>query len=136
VLEPDPLGELLRERPQHLVDDEHAVARMARDVRVVVRVQPEIHRVRHEPARRCPDVRLEVLVVVPHERRHAVAVLEAEAAQRDREPLGAGGELPVAVAVPALVRQPGDDLPVPVELVGAAEDRRHVQLVVHHQPLH
>ena len=89
-----------------------------------------------KPARGRADVRLEVLVVVPHERRDTVAVLEAERAQRDRQALRPRGELAVAVAVPALVREPRDDLAVAVELVAAAKDRRHVQLVVHHQALH
>ena len=79
VLEAAPADELLCERPQRLVDDQHPVAGVGRDVRVVVGVQAEVEGVRDEPARRCPDVRLEVLVVVPHERRHPVAVLEPEA---------------------------------------------------------
>ena len=96
MLEADPVDELRRERPEHLVDDEHAVARVRGDVRVVVGVQPEVERVRDEAADRRADVRLEVLVVVPHQRADAVAVLEAEAAQRDGEPLRARGEVRVA----------------------------------------
>ena len=136
VLEAHAVDELRGERPEHLVDDEHAVARVRRDVRVVVGVQAEVQGVRDEAAHRRADVRLEVLVVVPHERRDAVAVLEAETAQRDREPLRARREVGVRVPVPALVREPRDDLALGVELVAAAEDRRDVQLVVHHQALH
>ena len=89
MLEADPVDELRGERPQHLVDDEHAVARVRGDVRVVVGVQAEVQRVRDEAADRRADVRLEMLVVVPHQRGDAVAVAQAEAAQRDGEALGA-----------------------------------------------
>ena len=89
VLEADPVDELRGERPQHLVDDEDAVARVRGDVRVVVGVQAEVQRVRDEAADRRADVRLEMLVVVPHQRGDPVAVVEAEAAQRDGEALGA-----------------------------------------------
>ncbi len=96
MLEPDPVDELRGERPQHLVDDEHPVAGVRGDVRVVVGVEPEVERVGDEAADRRPDVRLEVLVVVPHHRPDAVAVLEPETPERDREPLRARGEVRVA----------------------------------------
>ena len=87
--------ELLPERQQRLVDDHGLVARVRRDVAEVVRVQPQVERVQDEAAARDPEVRLEVLVVVPAERRDAVAGLEAEPLQRDRElprPLAEVGE--------------------------------------------
>ena len=99
-------------------------------------MEAQVERVRDEAADRRPDVRLEVLVVVPHERRDPVAVLEPEAAQRDGEPLRPRGEVGVPVAVPALVGQPGDDLAVAVELVRPPQDRGDVELVVHHQAFH
>ena len=136
VLEADAVDELRRERPQHLVDDEHAVARVRGDVRVVVGVQAQVQRVRDEASDRRADVGLEVLVVVPHERPDPVAVVEPEPAERDRQALRARHEVGVRGPVPALVGLPGDDLAVAVELVRAAEDRRDVELVVHHQALH
>ena len=136
VLEADPSDELLGERPEDLVDHEHAVARMRGDVRVVVRVQAKVQRMRDEAAGRCPDVCLEMLVVVPHECPDPVAVLETEAPQRHCQALRARREVGVRVAVPALVRESRDDFAVAVELLGAAEDRRDVELVVHHQALH
>ena len=121
VLEVAAAHELLRERPQHLVDDEHAVAAVRRDVRVVVGVQAQVQGVGDEAADRRAHVRLEVLRVVPHERSDAVAVLEAELAEADDEPLRPGDELGVRVAVPALVRLPARDLARAVELVRASE---------------
>ena len=84
--------------------------RRGRDVREVVRVQAEVQRVQREPAARDPEVALHVLVVVPAERRNAVAALEAESLQRDRELLRAPRQVAVAVAVEALVGEAGDDL--------------------------
>ena len=95
-------------------------------------MQAEVERVQHEPAARDAEVALHVLVVVPAERGDAVAALEAEALQRDRELLRAPREVAVAVAVEALVGEPGDDLLVAEVRLGAAEQVRQRQLEVHH----
>ena len=137
VLEADALAEVLDERPEHLVRDEHPVTGMRRDVREVVGMEAEVERVRDHPADRDADVGLEVLVVVPAERPDAVAVLQAElVSQRCGEAACPRRKVGVRVAVPALVRKPRDDLAVAEELLAAAEDRRHVQRVVHDQPVH
>ena len=52
VLEIAPADERLRERPEHLVDDEHTVAAVRRDVRVVVGMEAEVQGVRDEAADR------------------------------------------------------------------------------------
>ena len=52
-------------------------------------MQAQVQRVQDEAAARDAEVRLEMLVVVPAERRDAVAALEPELLQRD-------GELPRA----------------------------------------
>ena len=121
MLEAAAAHELLGQRPEHLVDDERAVTRVRRDVRVVVRVEPEVQRVGHEAADRRADVDLEVLGVVPHERPHPVAILEPELPQRGHEPLRARNAVRVRVAMPALVRQAARDLAVAVEIIGAAK---------------
>ena len=109
MLEADAVLERLDERPEHLVGDQDPVAGVGCDVGEVVGMEPQVERVRDEPADRRPDVRLEVLVVVPGEGGDAVAVDEAElVAQRERELLGAAGEIGVGVGVPALVGQPAE----------------------------
>ena len=136
VLEVAAPDELLGERPEDLVDDEHAVAAVRRDVRVVVGMQAEVQRVRDEPADGRAHVRLEMLRVVPHERSDAVAVLEPEFAEADDELLRPRDEVGVRVAVPALVGQAARDLVLAVQLVGSAEECGDVELVVHHQAVH
>ncbi len=137
VLEADTVLERLGQRPEHLVDEQDAVAGVLGDVGEVVGVEAKVERVRDHPAGGEPEVRLEVLVVVPAERPDAVAVAQPELlAQRDREPLRAVDEVGIGVGVPALVRQAGCKLPLGVKLLGPAHDRRDVQLVVHDQALH
>ena len=83
-------------------------------------MEPQVQRVGDEAAGRSPDVRLEVLVVVPGEGRDTISVGEAElVAQRQRELLGAAGEIGIGVGVPALVRQPAQDRLVPEQLLTA-----------------
>jgi hypothetical protein len=136
VLEAAAPDELLGERPERLVHEEHAVAAVCRDVRVVVGVETEIQRVGDEPADGRAHVRLQVLRMVPHEGPDAVTVLETEPAERHDELLRAQDEVGVRVGVPALVRQAARDLVLAVQLVGTPQDRGYVELVVHHQPLH
>ncbi len=92
---------------------------------------------RDHAADRDADVGLEVLVVVPAEGRHAVAVAEPELVPERRSQLSrAGREVGVRVPVPAPVGEARDDLPVAEELLAAPQDRRHVELVVHDQAFH
>ena len=51
-------------------------------------MQAQVQRVEHEPAARDAEVRLVMLVVVPAQRRDAVAALEAELLQPDGERAG------------------------------------------------
>ncbi len=136
VLDRRLVGELLPERQQALVDDQRLVARVRGDVAEVVRVQPQVERVQDETAAGDPEIRLQVLVVVPAERRHAVARLEPDPLQRHGELLRATAEIGERVAVEATVRHPRHDLLVREVRLGPLQDRRQRQLEVHHQALH
>ena len=81
-------------------------------------MEAEVERVQDEAAARDPEVRLVVLVVVPAERRNAVAARESCLFERDRELPRAAHRVAVRGAVKALVGHPRDDLGV-VELVKA-----------------
>ena len=89
-----------------------------------------------EAAARDAEVRLVVLVVVPAERRDAVAALEAGLLQRDRELPRAAQRLAVVRAVEALVGQPRDDLAVAEERLRPAQQVRQREREVHHQAVH
>src|SRR2546425_621811 len=64
--------ELRRDLRQHLdqrvVHEQHAVVRVIDDVGDLLREEPDVHGVEHGAHRRNRQVRLEVLLVVPHER--------------------------------------------------------------------
>ena len=79
------LGE---QRHQAVVDDDDAVLAVVRDVGELLREQPDVQRVQHRAHARDREVRLEVRLVVPHERADPVAVADPEAAQPRRELLG------------------------------------------------
>ena len=136
VLDRRLVGELLPERQQALVDDHGLVAGVRGDVAEVVRVQAQVERVQDVAAAGDAHVRLEVLVVVPGERRHPVAGLETDALQRHRELARAPAEVRERVRVEAPVGHPRHDLLVREVRLRALEDRRQRQLEVHHQALH
>ena len=129
-------AELLEQGDEGAVDDHGAVACVRRDVGEVVRMEAEVERVEDEAAARDPEVRLVVLVVVPAERRDAVAALEAELAERGRELPRPPHRLAVVRAVEALVGEARDDLAVAEELLRARQQVRQREREVHHQALH
>src|SRR5262249_9370550 len=112
------------------------IARVLRDVRELARVQAEVQRVEHEARARNAEVALEMRVVVPAQRRDAVAALEPEPLERDRELLRAPRQIAVRVAVEGPVRKPCHDLLVAEVRLGAPEQRRQRQLVLHHLTVH
>ena len=130
------LPELLEQRDERSVDDHGAVVGVVGDVGEVVRVEAEVERVQDEAAARNAEVRLVVLPVVPAQRRDAVAALEPELPQRDRELLRAGQRLGVGRAVKGLVREPADDLAAAEVRLRPPQQVRERQREVHHQAVH
>ena len=130
------VAELVDERHQARVDDQRAVACMRRDVADVVGVESDIERVQHEAAAGNAEVGLEVLVVVPAQRRDAVTALEAELSERHCKLLRAARHVCVGVAVERLVGQARDDLLVAEVRLRAPKQGRDRQLEVHHQAVH
>ncbi len=128
--------ELLQQREERLVDDHGFVAAVLRDVADVARMQAQVERVQDEPSAGDPEVRLEVLIVVPAEGADAVAGFESQPREPHGELLRAARHVGVRVAVEALVRQAGDDFALAKERLGPAQQRRQRQLEVHHQPVH
>jgi hypothetical protein len=102
------------------------------DERDVVREQAQIEVVHH--CARCgnAEVALEMRIVVPHQRGHAVAGLDACLHQHLGERLGAAVEVCVGVAVQRLVRQARDDLAFTVINPGALQKMVERQGHLHH----
>ena len=67
---------------ERVVDDDHAILRVIDDLRQLRRWQPEVEGVQHRSHAGDGEVRLEVLLVVPAERGHAIAGDDPERAQR------------------------------------------------------
>ena len=130
------LSELVEQRDEAAVDDDRAIVRMRRDVREVVRVQPQVERVQHEATARDAQVGLVVDEVIPAERPDAVAALEPELLQADRQGASAAARLAVGAPLEAAVGQTRHDLRAGRVRLGPPEQRRQRQLVVHHQSVH
>ena len=99
-------------------------------------MQAQVEGVQDEPAARDPEIRLVMDVMVPAQRRDAVAALETQARESNREGACPAARLGVRRAVEAAVGEPRDDLVPAVVGLRAAEQRRQRQLVVHHQAVH
>src|SRR5207245_9935463 len=113
VLDPHVGAELLEERQERVVDDEHAVLGVVHDVRELTRMQTRVDGVQDVAGERYSEVRLEVLVLVPAQRRDAVTTPQIELLERDRELLHAGYEVRVRVPLEGHVRSASDDRLVP-----------------------
>src|SRR5207302_8889885 len=106
------------------------------DVREVAGVKTRVNRVQDVARERYAEVRLEVLVLVPAQRRDAVTTPQAELPERDCELLRARYEVRVRVPVEGLVRPAGNDRLVPKQSLRSSEDERERQRVLHHQTVH
>src|SRR2546426_1278418 len=133
VLDPHVGAELVEQRQERVVDDEHAVLGVVHDVREVTRMQTRVDGMQDVARERYSEVRLEMLVLVPAESRDAVTTPQAELLERDRELLRAGYEGRVRIPVESLVWPAGDDRLVPKESLRSSEDERERQRVFHHQ---
>src|SRR2546430_2157046 len=85
---------------------------------------------------RYSEVRLEMHVLVPAKKLHAVTTPQAQLPQRDCERLRARDEVRVRVSVEGLVRPASDDRLVHKESLRSSEDERERQRVFHHQTVH
>jgi hypothetical protein len=71
-------GELPVQRQQDVVDDQEAVLRVGGDPADLLGRQAQVQRVHHAAGRRDAEVALQVRMVVPAQRGHAVALAQAE----------------------------------------------------------
>ena len=105
------------------------------DVTQVVLEQPDVQRVQHGPQARHRQVELEMAQRVPAEGRDAIAGLDAEVAERAREPARAAHDLRIRRALDP-VDSAGDDLAVTEDRLGPFGNVPDEQRVIHHQAVH
>ena len=91
--------ELRRHRPddrqERRVDEHDAIPGVVRHIHQLLARQADVERVEHSAHARDGEVRLEVLLVVPHERADGIARADPEAAERGGEPVGVVSHLSV-----------------------------------------
>src|SRR3954462_161424 len=69
-------------RQEDAIHDDDAVASVVRDVRQLLRAQPDVERVHDRAHARHGETRLDMLMVIPAERRDAVATPHARVLER------------------------------------------------------
>ena len=130
------LGEELGEqRHQRVVDDNDLVLGVVRDVDDLLGEQPHVEGVQDRAHRRRREVGLDVLLVVPHERGHDVALADTEVGQRVREAGGVAADLGVRRG-PRAIGCGSDELAASVDRAAVLEDPPYVEGDVHHRRLH
>ena len=107
-------GQQRRERHVH---QHNAILGLVGDERDLLAGQPDVQRVQHRAHARCGEVGLEVLLVVPHERRDAIPVRHTQVAQpvselRHPRPQLAEADVAVPVGVAVMTLRP-EFQPVP-----------------------
>ena len=107
-----------QQRHQRVVDDDDLVLGVVGDVHQLLGEEPDVERVQHGLHRRDGEVALEVLLVVPLERRDPVTVRDTESGQGVRQLTRALADLAERGA------------PRPV-----AEVRHHLAVTVHGEPV-
>jgi hypothetical protein len=132
----DARGEALEQRDEGAVDDDDAVLGVPGDVGELVGVKPEVEGVEHRPHGRDGEVRLEVLLVVPAQRRDAVPGPDAEPRERRGQTAATIDDVAVGGARERPVGAPRDDLARREEGAGALEEVGEREGDAHHEALH
>ena len=122
---------LLVQRQQHIVDDQHLVLRVARDPGDLFGRQAQVERVHHAACSRDAEIALQVRVVVPAQRGHAFAFLQAHVLQGLRQLARALVKRAIAVLAQRLVGQARDDF-----VAGKQSARTFEQVVQRQGHLH
>ena len=132
----DVAGHPLEEGQHRGVDEDHAVLGVVHDVGELSGEEPHVEGVADGAGPGDAEVHLQVLVVVPGERPHAVAGGDAEGGEGGGEPPAATAEVGVGVVVHPAVGLPGADPLVRKHPGRVLDDAVERQRVVHHQAVH
>ena len=82
-------GELLQHGDERVIDEDHLVLGVVDDVGELLLEQADVERVQDRADTGDREIQLEMALVVPRERPHAIALLDAEPRQCAREPVDA-----------------------------------------------
>ena len=119
---------------QRLVDDDDAILGVGSDVAEVVWAQTRVERMDHRSHERNREVELEMLGLVPQQRRHPIAILDAQLGEPACEPPGTIGALAKGHATHGSVRTTRHHGGGRIQSLRPLHQHRQRQLkVVHHQ---
>ncbi len=123
-----------QQRDQRVIDDDRLVAAVLDHERQLLGEQADVQRVQHRTLAGHGEVRLDVFLVVPHERGDDVALADAQAVQ------GLGETFDAFVGVreghaPGGLALPGHHLAFAVDLRPVPQQLRHGQRARHHRAL-
>ncbi|MBM7365359.1 hypothetical protein JOC45_000040 [Gordonia hydrophobica] len=124
-----------QEVDQRRVDDDDPVFRVIDHVDQLLGEQPDVQGMEDRPHRRHRQIRLEMLGVVPHERRHALVGVDSEAPQSVCEGGATTADVGVASAAGAAVGH-GDDFGGTVDRAAVAQQRSDRQVDILHGAQH
>jgi hypothetical protein len=109
---------------------------VVRDVRNLIREQPDVQRVQHRAHGRYGEVRLHVLLVVPHEGADPLVAVDTERPQAMCQPRHVRGDLGERRAPVRAALTESDDPRVSVDVAAVPEDRGNRQRDVLHRASH
>ena len=124
--------ELRQQRQQHIVHHQKAVFRVIGDPGDFVRCQAQIQGVHHPACSGYAEIALQVRMVVPTERGHPVARLQAQVQQGLAQFAGPGVKRAIAMAAQRFVGQTRDDLVAGKQVPGAVQQMVQRQVHRHH----
>ncbi len=123
------------QREQRTVDEDHLVVRVVDDVGELVGEQADVQRVQHAARARGAEIEFEMARRIPAEGGDTAVLRDTELVEHPSQPAGALGPGRIGGALTARAGG-GDDLLVPVVLLGAIEQVGDREWDVLHQALH
>ena len=125
--------ELLQQRDEGVVDEDHPVLGVVDDVDQLLLEQADVERVQHRTHARHREVQLQMALAVPRERAHSLALRHSQAGERARQAIDALGHLRVLGAQHRAVVLEREDLRARVVGGQAAADvvERQREVVLH-----
>src|SRR5689334_11676578 len=126
-------SEFLKQRQECLVHNDDLVFGVSNNITKVFRAQPYVEGMNNSADGRNSKIRFEMLIVIPTQRRYAVATPDSQMSKGNRQLFGADGKLAVCITVNGLIGKSTDDLLSCEQTFSPTENRRQRKLIIHHQ---